>query len=386
MGRFTTQEIGSLPKFPWRVKPMRNMELSEKDIELAVKWGRRLGIENSELIYILRKRSNFTEEEKRKIVEFSMIYAIAMEESAGLDIVWSGEQARTEMYETPVSNIEGFEFIGRVRSFDNKYWRIASIRRKPRFLRNYHEEEFLFTKKNASKKVKIPVTDAITIMAWSDNYYYTKKYSRIRMHTARRSFSARREFALDVARIVRKVLKGLIDIGAEEIQLDIPAATQYQNEEDTKLVVEAFNETTSGLNAKFSVHSCFPPRVGYSILFPHILEMKKCSRFSFEYANRDTFLRGVSEESRKGYSDVRLFREYGYDGELGIGVIHVHTDKLPRVETVRDRILYATKVSGLGPEKIYVNPDCGLRTRSPEVAYKMLKLVSRGAEEARKAF
>jgi 5-methyltetrahydropteroyltriglutamate--homocysteine methyltransferase len=383
MNSFQTQEIGSLPKFSWRVKPIRGIELSDRDIETAKRWAEELALDSKELLKILSKRKNFTEKEKRRIVEYSMLYAIAMEERAGLDIVWSGEQARTEMYETPVSNIKGFEFIGRVRSFDNKYWRIASIKEKPRFLRNYHKEEFLFTKKNAKRRIKVPVTDPITIMAWSDNYYYTRKYSKVNMEANRKSFSARREFSLDLAKIIRSVLRELIEFGAEEIQLDIPAATQYQTEEDIKVVVEAFNETTSGLNARFSVHSCFPPRIGYSILFPHILEMKKCVRFSFEYANRDTFARGINEDARHGYRDVMLFREYGYNRELGIGVIHVHTDKLPSAEIVRDRILYAAKVSGLGPEKIYVNPDCGLRTRSPDVAYSMLKLVVKGAELAR---
>lgn len=383
MHKFRTQEIGSLPKFGWRVKPMRNVELADDDIKEASEWANRLDIDAKELIGILNKRKDFTDEEKKKIVEYSMLYAIRMEEKAGLDIVWNGEQARTEMYETPVSNISGFEFIGRVRSFDNKYWKIASIKRKPRFIKNYHLEEFLFTKRFASRKIKIPVTDAITIMAWSDNYYYVKKYLKADGHVSRINFSARREFALDLAKVLRKVLSELIENGAEEIQLDIPAATQYQNIEDIKLVVETFNETTSGLNAKFSVHSCFPPRIGYSLLFPHILEMKKCTRFSFEYANRDSLSGGLSDEVRVGYRDIRLFREYGYDKELGVGVIHVHTNILPKPEVIRDRIIYATKASGLDGEKIFVNPDCGLRTRSPEIAYNMLKLVAEGARLAR---
>src|SRR2546427_70247 len=126
-----TQEIGSLPKFSWRTKPFRQQPLEEGDIAVARAWGRRLGVKNLDsLLRLLKKRNGFTDEEKRRIVEFSMLYAIAMQEKAGehlrepgLDLVWSGEQARTEMYETPVSNIEGFEFLGRVRSFDNKYCR-----------------------------------------------------------------------------------------------------------------------------------------------------------------------------------------------------------------------------------------------------------------------
>lgn len=381
---FPAQEIGSLPKFSWRTKPFRDTPLSDADVATAKLWGNRLGVEGAgDLIRILSRRKGFNSAQKKKIVEFSLLYAIRMEEKAGLDLVWSGEQARTEMYETPVSNIRGFEFIGKVRSFDNKYWRMASIRSRPRYKNNYHLEEALFTRKKATRKIKVPVTDAITIMAWSDNHYYTSKWANKRIPPSERSFNARREFTLELSKIIRKVIRELVDRGVQEIQIDIPAATQYQSEDDIKLVVESFDETTKGLDASFSVHSCFPPRFGYSILFPHILEMKKCDRFSFEYGNRDGFARGIDDNSRSGFSDLRLFKEYGYDRGLGVGVIHVHTDLLPSVDVVKDRILYAAKVTDLSPEKLFVNPDCGLRTRSSEVAYKMLNLVTAGAKKAR---
>jgi 5-methyltetrahydropteroyltriglutamate--homocysteine methyltransferase len=384
---FPTQEIGSLPKFSWRTKPFRRLPLSDLEVEAAEVWGERLGVPGrSDLTRILSKRANFTDEEKRRIVDFSLLYAIRMEETAGgegLDLVWSGEQARTEMYETPVSNIAGFEFIGKVRSFDNKYWRMASIRSPPSYKTNYHMAEFLFTKKHAKRKVKVPVTDAITIMSWSDNNFYTAKWAKERISPLKRSFSARREFTLELAKIVRRVIRELVEGGVEEVQIDIPAATQYQSQDDIKLVTEAFNETTKGISATFSMHSCFPPSTGYAILFPHLLEMKKCERFSFEYGNRDTFRRGVDGDARVGFADLKLFREYGYRKELGVGVIHVHTDVLPSVNVVRDRILHAAKVTDLAPENLYVNPDCGLRTRSPEVAQSMLDLVVAGAEKAR---
>ena len=381
---FPTQEIGSLPKFSWRTKPFRDTPLSDADIASAKAWGNRLGVEGRrDLLRILSRRMGFSGAQKKKIVEFSLLYAIRMEEKAGLDLVWSGEQARTEMYETPVSNIVGFEFIGKVRSFDNKYWRMASIRSRPRYKNNYHLDEVLFTTKKATKKIKVPVTDAITIMAWSDNHYYTSRWANEKVPPSERSFNARREFTLELSKIIRRVIRELIDRGVLEIQIDIPAATQYQTEDDIKLVVESFNETTRGLDTSFSVHSCFPPRFGYSILFPHILEMKKCGRFSFEYGNRDGFGRGVDDDTRAGFSDLRLFKEYGYDRGLGVGVIHVHTDLLPSVDVVKDRILYAAKVTDISPEKLFVNPDCGLRTRSPDIAYKMLNLVTAGAKKAR---
>jgi 5-methyltetrahydropteroyltriglutamate--homocysteine methyltransferase len=389
---FPTQEIGSLPKFSWRTKPFRQMELDDSDLISAKVWGDKLKVPRTgELLKILSKRAGFTETEKASIVDFSLLYAIRMNETAGddlaehrgLDLVWSGEQARTEMYETPVSNIEGFEFIGKVRSFDNKYWRMASIRSPPAYKSNYHIDELLFTQKHAKRKIKVPVTDAITIMAWSDNHHYTSKWAREKASPLRRSFNARREFTLDLAKIIRKVVRELIAKGVEEVQIDIPAASQYQSREDIKLVAESFNETTKGLSATFSVHSCFPPSLGYGILFPELLEMKNCERFSFEYGNRDGYRRGLSDEARQGFADLKLFKEYGYAKGLGVGVLHIHTDRLPSVDVVRDRILYSAKFTELDPGDLYVNPDCGLRTRRPEVAQRMLDLVVGGAEKAR---
>ncbi|HYB45707.1 MAG TPA: hypothetical protein VEC92_04215 [Nitrososphaerales archaeon] len=391
---FPTQEIGSLPKFSWRVKAFRSAPLQDSDLASAKEWGGRLRVKDApELLTLLKKRSGFTPREHKRIVGFSVLYALGMQETAGsgkadsrgLDVVWSGEQARTEMYETPVSSIGGFEFIGKVRAFDNKYWREASIRKRPAFVDNYHLDEFDFVKGHTKREVKVPVTDAITIMAWSDHYHYSKKWATARLPPSRRNFEARREFTLDLARVIRRVIQGLVAAGATDVQIDIPAATQYQTVDDAKLVAESFNETTRGVDANFSVHSCFPPHRGYALLFPYILEMKRCSRFSFEYANRDSYGRGVTAQSRPGYADLALFREYGYAGELGVGVVHVHTDKLPSVGTVRDRILYAEKATDLGPEKIFPTPDCGLRTRSPEVAYSMLGLVADGADAAREA-
>ena len=112
------------------------------------------------------------------------------------------------MYETPVSSIGGFEFIGKVRSFDNKYWRMASDKSiGPPTRTTTTWKSSLFTKKHAKRKVKVPVTDAITIMAWSDNHYYTSKWAREKVSPLKRSFNARREFTLDLAKIIRKVIR-----------------------------------------------------------------------------------------------------------------------------------------------------------------------------------
>jgi 5-methyltetrahydropteroyltriglutamate--homocysteine methyltransferase len=81
---------------------------------------------------------------------------------------------------------------------------------------------------------------------------------------------------------------------------------------------------------------------------------------------------------------LKDFREHGYNGEIGLGVVDVHVDDLEPVELVRDRLLYAAKVLG-DPVKVYANPDCGLRTRTRSVAFEKIRRVVKGAELAREA-
>ena len=120
--RFVTREIGSLAKPGWRVKAIAGRPVEEKDVEEAREWGWRLGIDSGELAEILRKGGSFTNEEKVKIQDFAALYGIRILEHAGLDVVYDGEQRRSEMYDHAVRHTKGFETRGTVRSFDNKYY------------------------------------------------------------------------------------------------------------------------------------------------------------------------------------------------------------------------------------------------------------------------
>ena len=76
------------------------------------------------------------------------------------------------------------------------------------------------------------------------------------------------------------------------------------------------------------------------------------------------------------------FAESAWDGKVGLGVIDIHTDFIELPELVRDRILYAASV--LGPERIEVNTDCGLRTRTWEISLEKLKNMVEGTRLAEK--
>ena len=372
MKLFPTQEIGSLPKAPWLLSWLRGRPIDPSDSEHLAKWSKEIGFVGEAEVRSILSQPRRPELEV-SLRELASLFAIRYLESAGLDYVYDGEANRIEMYEHAIRNSAGFQFYGQVRSFDDRYYRKAACVSKVGFLKPYHLEEFRFAKSHARASLKIPVTGPYTLSEWSFNEYYQKRLSGQYSDLGKLKTEAKRELTLDIAReILRPNLQTLVEAGAEWIQIDEPALTTKPAE--VPLFVEAYNECTSGLQCKFSVHICYSD---YKQLYPHLLGLKNCSQLALEFANRD-------DTSRHAYDELKLLTEFGDTREVGLGVLDVHVDTIETPELVRDRILYASKVLGR-PEKIYVNPDCGLRTRSWDVAYAKLRNLVEGADMARKA-
>jgi len=328
---FPTQEIGSLKKPIWLLDLVKN--------------------------------PGITKQIKDRARNDAALLNIRTLEHLGLDIVYDGEVRRVEMYEEPVRYIKGFDFAGRVRSWDNKYYNKARVTGPVSYKKNFHEDEFKFTKEHSKQELKVPVTGAYTLADWSYNEYYKSKDDLI----------------LSLAKkVLRPLVKDLVKLGAKIIQIDEPAATSHPDE--MNIFKESINETVKGINAKFVVHACFSGN-DYKSLAPQLPEIK-VQQYTLEFANRDSWSLGLNNKARNGFQILKLFRDYGYKGEIGIGVTDVHVDKIEPPELVRDRILYAAKALG-DPSKIYVNPDCGLRTRSRTIAFEKIKSEVKGAELAR---
>lgn len=328
---FPTQEIGSLKKPSWLLNVVKNPDISKED--------------------------------KAKARNDAALLNIKTLEDLGLDIIYDGEVRRVEMYEEPVRYIKGFEFAGRVRSWDNKYYNKARVTSEIDYKQNFHSDEFKFIKENAKHEIKVPVTGAYTLADWSYNEHYKSKEDLV--------------IAL-AKKVVRPLVQDLAKLGAKIIQIDEPAATTHPAE--MEIFRDSVNESVKGINAKFVVHACFSGN-DYESLAPEMPEIK-AQQYTLEFANRDSWNLGVNDKERKGYHVIKLFKEYGFKGEIGIGVTDVHVDKIETPKLVRDRILYAAKAIG-DPAKIYVNPDCGLRTRSRTIAFEKIRAMVKGAELAR---
>jgi 5-methyltetrahydropteroyltriglutamate--homocysteine methyltransferase len=379
MIHFTTHEIGSLAKPEWRVKVTQGKSIGKKEIDEAVYWGKKFDIAYHPLIKLLRKKT-ISQKDERLIRSFASVYAVGMLEKAGLDIVYDGEQQRSEMYHYAVNRSKGFVFRGLVRSFDNKYYQKAACIGKPHIKKPWHVDELSYLQTITKKRIKIPITGAYTIATWSFDEYYSKKAYEIGTSNAlKRKEALRREFVLDVARnLIRPNIKMLLENGAEWIQIDEPAAATIPSE--ISLFVESFNESVKGLTGEFSVHICFSD---YTLLFPHIQKMKNCSQYALELSNRDSKNLGTKDMDRPGYAILKLFKKYHISSRIGLGVTDIHSNYLESPELIRDRILYAVRILG-DPKLVDATPDCGLRTRTWEVAFHKLSAMVQGAKLAEK--
>jgi 5-methyltetrahydropteroyltriglutamate--homocysteine methyltransferase len=367
---FPAQEIGSLAKPRWQLLGQRGEPLDDPARSELLQWDERLGF-GRELPAVrdalLAGRSR--ELDPEAVRDLGALFAIRCLESVGLDRVYDGEARRIEMYEYPIRQMHGFRFQGHVRSFDNKYYLKAAVTDEIRLEHPYHVEEFDFVRHHARAEPKLPLTGPYTLADWSYNEYYLARQKGWKGRAARRE--AQREFVVDLARrALRPTIQALIEHGCRVIQIDEPAAGTHPDE--AALVVEGFNAATEGFDAEFTMHICYSD---YRALLPELLEAKRCRQWAWEFANRDS-------AAHDGYEVLRALAEYGDLRAVGLGVVDVHRDLIETPETVAERIRRATRYLG-DPRRIWVNPDCGLRTRSLPVARAKLEAVVQGAARAR---
>lgn len=367
---FPTQEIGSLAKPGWQLLGQRGEPLDSAARSEFLSEDARLGFGGE----LPAARDALLAGRARElggdaVRDLGALYLVRYLESAGLDRVYDGEARRIEMYEHPIRQMHGFRFQGHVRSFDNKYYLKAAVTDEVRLEQPYHVDEFDFVRRHAHAVPKLPITGPYTLADWSYNEHYLARQPGWKGRTARRT--AQREFVVDLARrALRPTLLALVEHGCRVIQVDEPAAGTHPDE--AALVVEGFNAATDGVDAEFSMHICYSD---YRALLPELLEAKRCHQWAWEFANRDA-------PGHDGYAVLSALREYGDTRSVGLGVVDVHRDAVESPETVAERIRRAAGYLG-DPGRIWVNPDCGLRTRSLAVARAKLEAVVRGAALAR---
>jgi 5-methyltetrahydropteroyltriglutamate--homocysteine methyltransferase len=384
---FTTQEVGSLQRPYWLQR--FGQQLDRKTLHSAVEWGNRLNVDEvNELVNssgngLLQKQPpHITAADKERVKEIASIYAVRMQENAGLDRIFNGEQMRTEMYSFMANYTNGMSRAGVLNAFDANYFIKGVIDGSISILENgidFFVKEFDFTKSRTKREIKTCLTGPYTMVDWSylEHYIYGYEANVNRLLTRRKGREgAVMDFATEV---INPVIRALEKFGAKFIQIDEPAAATDGGE--SGLFVQALNASFKGISKAVgrAVHLCYSD---YSKLFPDLAECEANS-YLIEFTNHslpDKFR--VSDVDQNTFRALLLFKEYGMKAKIGIGVVDIHSDVIESPEKIRDEIMVASKILG-DPSLVEVNPDCGLRTRKPEIAYTKLQNMVKGAELAR---
>ncbi len=320
--KFPTTVVGSHPKIP------PSMDLIKK-----------------------RRNGEISEEEFRELIKRPIRDAVIDMVNAGIDIVSDGEQSREDMVVYFAERIRGYRPGEWVRIFDNVYFRKPVIEGKLRWISPMVVDDWVYAQSiSQGRPVKGIVTGPYTMMEWSFDLAY----------------GDRRELIIEIAKVIRREVEELVARGAEYIQVDEPALSTRPWKEEAELLKEALEVVFKGIQAKRIVHICYGR---LEKILPYLLDYP-VDQFDLELKNSNFRL-------------LPYLKEYGYDKELGYGVVDVHSYQVESVQEILDAIDLLMKTDIIGPEKIYLDPDCGVKRLPREIAVEKLRRIAEAARIAR---
>ncbi|BAA81058.1 methylcobalamin:homocysteine methyltransferase [Aeropyrum pernix K1] len=298
-----------------------------------------------------RRAGEISEEEFHRIARESIRMVVEDYIWAGVDIISDGEQTREDMVVYFAERLEGYREGDWVRVFDNVYFRKPIVAGRVRWVRPMIIEDWEYARSiSAGRPVKFIITGPYTMLEWSFDLHY----------------GDRRELIFDLARAIRREIDEALARGAEYIQVDEPALSTRPFKEEAELLKEALDIIFKGVGAKRIVHICYGE---LERILPYILDYP-VDQFDLEMKNSNFRL-------------LPYLKEYGYDKEIGYGVIDVHSFQVESVGEVKEAIDRLMKMDIVGPEKVYVDPDCGLKRLPRDVARAKLKNMVEAARLAR---
>ncbi len=300
--------------------------------------------------YLVRARADFskgkiTQQQLEALERQATQFWIEKQEELGVDVLVDGEQYRGDMVAYFAERMPGFTRGGLVRSYGNRYYHKPIITGEVRWPGPMTVGWWRFAQSLTRKPVKGMLTGPYTVMDWSFNEYYPDRKST----------------CMALAAAIRREVEALIEAGCKIIQIDEPALSVRP--EELPIAIEAMQRVTEGLPAYFITHACYG---AFEYIYPEMLRMP-VDNFDLEMSNSDLDL-------------LELFRRHPFSKDISFGVVDVHTHVLEDPETVRERLARALSI--LPKERIWVDPDCGLKTRTVEEAIGKLTL----CVEAARAF
>ncbi|HZI88889.1 MAG TPA: methionine synthase [Candidatus Polarisedimenticolia bacterium] len=274
------------------------------------------------------------------------VKVIRDQEEIGLDILVDGELYRGDMTTYFAELMQGFQISNPVRSYGNRYYRKPVATGAVRRTKPWTVEWWKFAQSQTKKPIKGMLTGPYTMMDWSFNEHY----------------SSREALAMDLAEAIREEAMALAEAGAQFIQVDEPAVSVRP--EELKLAIKALGRAVEGVKAKTITHICYGD---FDVIYPALLDLP-VDMIDLELAN-----------SR--YDLLDRFRQHKFTKEIGYGVLDVHSHRIETKEEIKQGILRGLEI--LKPEQMYIDPDCGLKTRTVEEAKEKLAVMVAAVREVR---
>lgn len=315
---------------------------------------------------IRKKRADFkagriSKQEYDLFIKEQIRNVIKIQEEIGLDVLVHGEFERTDMVEFFGEKLKGFAFTknGWVQSYGSRCVRPPIIygdvsRPEPMTLK-----EITFTQSLTNKPVKGMLTGPVTILNWS---FYRKDIQK-------------EYIAYQIALALREEVLDLEKAGIKIIQIDEPAFREGLPLKKSKQAyylnwaVKSFKLTHNTVKEETQIHThmCYSD---FNDIIEYIHKM-----------DADV----ISIEASRSKGEILLaFEKFKYDHGIGIGVYDIHSPRIPKEEEIEEIVKRSLKY--IDKNLIWVNPDCGLKTRDWKETIPALKNMVKVAKRLRESF
>lgn len=273
---------------------------------------------------------------------------IEFQEEIGLDVLVHGEFERNDMVEYFGEQLDGFAFssFGWVQSYGSRCVKPPIIHGDIKRKQPMSIEWIKYAQSLTHLPVKGMLTGPATIINWS--------FERVDMK--------KETIALQIALALRDEITDLQNAGIKIIQVDEAALKEgyplrdEDRKEYEKWTVENFKLSVSSAKKETQIHT----HMCYSE-FNDIIK-------TIEAMDADVI---SIETSRSGNRLLKIFRDVGYAKEIGPGVYDIHSPRIPKCKEIESQIEKLIEV--LPKEQLWINPDCGLKTRKWEEVKPSLK-------------
>lgn len=272
---------------------------------------------------------------------------IRMQQEIGLDVLVDGEQDRDDLVTAVALGLDGVHLGGLVRAYGNTYHRKPVIDgllgwKEPITIGYWRAAQDL-----TEKPVKAVLPGPYTLVDWCYDQHYADRRSAV----------------LAAAHALRQEAEALVEAGVRILQIDEPALPARPRE--IPAAAEAVGRITRDLPAYTICHLCGGR---FAEIYPAILEIP-VDQLSLETS---------------GPSSATLdhFHRHPFRLDLGLGVLDVRE---PRVETADEVTAKLRDALSLLPmDRIWVQPDCGLKARTVDEAVAKLRAMVEGVAETRR--